>query len=163
MGWVTLSLRKSELKQTKTYYQQELLDIAREKRSLDRQLKYDQTCVQNKMKKALNGIEDAYSEQRDTARESARLAAQDGNDVEYDRLQEVLDDMKQKYESMTNDETEYWEESLSMIEEEANQRETELDQRQVEVETQLEVINSEMEAVSSAVSSDVQSSTIKLS
>ena len=46
MGWVTLSLRKRELKQEHQYYQLCDLKISREKRALARQKAYEMAVIQ---------------------------------------------------------------------------------------------------------------------
>jgi hypothetical protein len=47
MGWVTLTLRKTELKRSHSDYQMRLLQISREKRQMARQKHYEQTLIRN--------------------------------------------------------------------------------------------------------------------
>ena len=61
--WVTLSLRKKELKQEHTYYQLQDLQISRQKRQLDRRKRYEQSLIQLNQKRALAPIKKAYTDQ----------------------------------------------------------------------------------------------------
>ena len=63
--WVTLSLRKKELKQEHTYYQLRDLQISRQKRQLDRRKRYEQALIQNSQKQATNPIKQSYNEKID--------------------------------------------------------------------------------------------------
>lgn len=190
MGWVTLTLRKAELKRTHADYQMELLNISRTKRQMAREYHYEQTCVQNDMNEELNALYANYTAQRDAATsamtnasststgddtvlaggqtqselESGSSSTSSGIDTEaYNQAQIELNKAKEDYEYQKNMVKQNWEDELAMIEEEANDTETMLDQEQVEIEAQLEAISAEIEAVGEAVSSQIQSSTIKLS
>lgn len=192
MGWVTLTLRKAELKRTHADYQMELLNISRTKRQMARQYHYRQTCVQNDMQEELSNLYANYVTRRDAATsamkaasttttangddtvlaggqtqselESGSSSTSSGIDIEaYNQAQIELNKAKEDYEQLKNIAKQNWEDQLAMIEEEANDTETMLDQEQVEIEAQLEAISAEIEAVGEAVSSQIQSSTIKLS
>ena len=60
--WVTISLRKKELKQEHTNYQLRDLQISREKRQLDRRKRYEQSLIQLQQKQAINPLKTAYDE-----------------------------------------------------------------------------------------------------
>ena len=60
--WVTLSLRKKELKQEHAQYQLADLQLSRQKRQLDRRKRYEQALIQNNQKAALNPIKLAFQE-----------------------------------------------------------------------------------------------------
>ena len=60
MGWVTLTLRKRELKQSHAYYQLRDLQISREKRQLARQKQYQTASVQYEQEQRLAPIKDNY-------------------------------------------------------------------------------------------------------
>ena len=64
MGWVTLTLRKRELKQEHAYYQLRDLQISREKRQLARQKQYETASVQNQQEQALMPIKEEYRTNR---------------------------------------------------------------------------------------------------
>ena len=175
MGWVTLTLRKTELKRTHADYQMQLLGISREKRQMARSYHYQQTLVQNDMNDELRSIRSTFDEAKTNAREGMNNARGNGEtDVNgepvedfdqeaYDQAQQDYQDAKERYERETNDAKQMWEDELAMIEEEANDTETMLDQEQVQIEAQLEAISAEIESVGEAVSSQIQASTIKLS
>ena len=193
MGWVTLTLRKAELKRTHADYQMELLNISRTKRQMARQYHYRQTCVQNDMQEELSNLYADYVTRRDAATSAMRVSTTttttNGDDSvlaggqtrsefesgsssttsssidteAYNQAQIELNAAKEDYEQLKNIAKQNWEDQLAMIEEEANDTETMLDQDQVEIEAQLEAISAEIEAVGEAVSSQIQSSTIKLS
>ena len=165
MGWVTLTLRKTELKRTHSDYQKQLLDISREKRQMARKYHFMQTCTQNDQQHDLREIYAAYRTEADALRKqsSGLVPGSESYQHDYNSVQDQLALAKEEYERAKNDTQMYWEEELARIEEEANDIETALDQEQVQIEAQLEAITAEIESVGSAVSSQIQSSTIKLS
>ena len=65
MGWVTLTLRKRELKQQHAYYQMRDLQISREKRQLARRKQYETASIQTQQKQALQPIKTSYNEAMD--------------------------------------------------------------------------------------------------
>jgi len=65
MGWVTLSLRKRELKQEHQYYQLRDLQISREKRKLARTKAAEMAKIQSEETAALAPIKSAYKSARD--------------------------------------------------------------------------------------------------
>lgn len=65
MGWVTLTLRKTELKRSHADYQMELLRISREKRQNARKSHYDQLVINNDGQNDLNSLYADYKAQRD--------------------------------------------------------------------------------------------------
>lgn len=161
MGWVTLTLRKTELKRTHSDYQMDLLRISREKRQMARQNHYEQTLVRNDQSSELRALKDSYNANRDSIREGMNT---DGiTDSEKSSLQQELQDAQEDYQYNSNAIKEDYEAQLEMLEEEANDTETDLDQQQVEIEAQLEAISAEIESVGEAISSQIQASTIKLS
>ena len=176
MGWVTLTLRKTELKRTHADYQMRDLQISREKRARAREYAYEQTLANNDQNTTLRDARTIYNQDRDSLyqqmnqlRQDAQAAGQNANTYTNTNgdtlasLQQQLDDLKENYQAETNDTKTFWEDELAMIEEEANDTEVMLDQEQVEVESQMEAISQEMQAVSEAISSEIQNSTIKLS
>ena len=165
MGWVTLTLRKTELKRTHADYQKQLLDISREKRRMAREYHYQQTVAQNDQQEELNSLYASYKTERDAAQSAMQGAVGEDGKVDqaaYNDAQQQLNNAKEQYELMKNNAKTEWEEELARIEEEANDTETMLDQEQVQIEAQLEAISAEIEAVGEAISQQIQSSTIKL-
>ncbi|MBE7708604.1 MAG: hypothetical protein E7Z88_07870 [Cyanobacteria bacterium SIG27] len=170
MGWVTLTLRKTELKRTHADYQMELLEISRTKRQMARQNHYDQLVARNEGQNATNSLYAEYTAARDAATQQMQGATTTNADgskttdqAALAAAQQALNAAKEDYEMKKMNAQNDMEEELARIEQEANDTETMLDQEQVEVEAQLEAISAEMEAVGEAVSSQIQSSTIKLS
>ncbi len=175
MGWVTLALRKTELKRTHAAYQLEDLQISREKRRMAREYHAEQVGVENDKNEQTRNIRDNYNSQKQTIyddmsalREAAKEAGESSTDYEYNGqtlsdLQSQLDDLKENYTYENSEVESYWEDELAMIEEESNDQETTLDQQQVEIETLMENVSQEMQSVSEAISSEIQNSTIKLS
>ncbi len=175
MGWVTLALRKTELKRVHASYQLEDLQISREKRKMARQYHAEQIRVENDKNSQTREIQDSYTsnkqsiyDQMSELRQAAKDAGESSSDYEYNGqtlsdLQNQLDELKENYSNETNEATTYWEDELAMIEEESNDTETTLDQQQVEIETLMENVSQEMQSVSEAISSEIQNSTIKLS
>lgn len=161
MGWVTLTLRKTELKRTHSDYQMELLSISREKRQMARQNSYEQAQIRTEQSSALRAEKDEYN----SARDAINGYLKDDSITSEDRTayQNQLDEARLAYQEETNEIKEEYEAELEMLEEEANDTETDLDQQQVEIEAQLEAISAEIESVGEAISSQIQSSTIKLS
>ena len=177
MGWVTLTLRKTELKRTHADYQMQLLRISREKRQMARQNHYEQTIIRNDQNADLRAARDSYNSARDILNDQLSSATQNngvtGVDTDGDgtadtnrtssEIQNYLDDERLMYQETVNQIKADAEAELEMLEEEANDTETALDQEQVEIEAQLEAISAEIEAVGEAISSQIQASTIKLS
>ena len=175
MGWVTLALRKTELKRTHATYQLEDLQISREKRRMAREYHAEQVSVENDKNSQIREIQDSYNYDKQSIyddmsalREAAKEADESSSTYEYNGFtlsdyQSQLDDLKENYNYQTGEAQSYWEDELAMIEEESNDTETSLDQQQVEIETLMENVSQEMQAVSEAISSEIQNSTIKLS
>lgn len=179
MGWVTLTLRKRELKQEHAYYQLRDLQISREKRQLARSKQYQTQQVQNEQQEKVNEERQNYnadrelimsqmSSLRETAKKdgtdtnSATITTENGATVGMYELQNQLSQAQLDYTEQVNSHKTFYEQELAMIEEDASDQETALDMEQVEVESQMEAISQEMQAVSEAISSEIQSSTIKL-
>ena len=161
MGWVTLTLRKTELKRTHADYQTQLLGISRTKRQMARRNHYEQLVVRNKQTKELREIKLNYDEEREYLHES--LNSNTLSEAQKNDIRNKLTELQQQYSYDSNEIKTIYEEDLAMIEESANDEETMLDQEQVKIEAQLEAIKAEMDAVGEAISSQIQSSTIKLS
>ena len=176
MGWVTLTLRKRELKQSHAYYQLRDLQISREKRQLARQKQYETAVIQNDQQAALLPIKEEYNTRRQSIMQNIsdlRQQEKDGgtneygqknvdNSTEINALQLELSTAQTEYTEQVNNEKTFYEGELAMVEEEASDSETQLDMEQTEVEAQMEAISQEMQAVSEAISSEIQNSTIKL-
>jgi len=188
MGWVTLTLRKTELKRTHADYQMELLEISREKRQMARVYHYQQSQARTQgnatIREAQNEYIDAFKQYRDThsnttgatttTSTTTTTPSSDGSststttttqtpDNEREQAALALDEAKLKFERDKMEAQNQMEDQLAMLEQEANDIETMYDQEQVEVEAQLEAISAEIEAVGEAISSQIQASTIKLS
>lgn len=174
MGWVTLTLRKTELKRTHADYQSRLLQISREKRQMAREYHYQQTQERNKYNAMIRFARDTWNADRDSLNEAIEAAGSDGTAQGTDadgnsvfltatEAQNELDKSKDKYEERYNQLMQDMESELEMIEQESTDAETMLDQEQVQIEAQLEAISAEIEAVGEAISSQIQASTIKLS
>ena len=161
MGWVTLTLRKTELKRSHSDYQKQLLDISRRKRQMARENHYEQQLIRNDQAIELRTMRSAYTSARDSINEN--LADDSLSDTDRVSIQNQLTALQEDYQADVNDTKTMYEDELAMLEEEANDEETALDQEQVEVEAQLEAISAEIEAVGEAISSQIQASTIKLS
>lgn len=189
MGWVTLTLRKTELKRTHADYQMELLQISRTKRQMARQYHYQQTQARHEGQEQMSAMFDDYKAKRDaqtqqlfqnlkpdgydsrqgTSGTSGQTGGNSGNSGGSNAqsqtntaIMQELNNAKEDYEYAKMIAQNDMEEELARIEEEANDTETALDQEQVQIEAQLEAISAEIEAVGSAISDQVQASTIKL-
>ncbi len=187
MGWVTLTLRKRELKQEHAYYQLRDLQISREKRQLARSKQYETAVIQNEQQEAIAGLKEEYNTKKDVIRDAiseirtntkeknANLSNgedkldvntetinYDGQEMTISDLNALLSDAQVDYSDQNNFEKTIYESELAMLEEEASDKETQLDMEQTEVEAQMEAISQEMQAVSEAVSTEIQNSTIKL-
>lgn len=174
MGWVTLTLRKTELKRTHADYQMELLSISREKRQMARQNHYQQSLIRNEGNLELDSLYNTYKAARDQYNQAMDAATTKGTDANGNEAtqtdtqaiadaQRAYTTAKEDYEKQKMDVQNEMEEELERLEEIANDQETMLDQEQVEIEAQLEAISAEIEAVGEAISSQIQASTIKLS
>ena len=172
MGWVTLTLRKTELKRSHADYQMELLQISRTKRQMARHYHYEQSVLRNEQNSIMRQLRDDYDAEREYLNEGLSQAnaaggtiqnPNTGQTVTSSQLQNDLDEARLKYQEQVNQEKQRIEDEMALIEQEANDTETDLDQQQVEIEAQLEAISAEIEAVGEAISSQIQASTIKLS
>lgn len=240
MGWVVLTLRKTELKRTHSDYQMELLRISRRKRQMAREKHYNQTLIRNEQSSATRALKNLYNQQKDsinangtyqdinnlfniedytqttgtnsvsslmnsgyyddddytpsgdTSSESGiewgdnvtnytkeaqealqtQLAGQDfsntstsssSSSLTSQEKLNLLDDAKEDYLYLSNEIKTMFEDELEMLEEEASDEETNIEQEQTEIEALLESITQEMDAVGQAISSQIQSGTIKLS
>ena len=191
MGWVTLTLRKRELKQEHAYYQLRDLQISRAKRQLARSKSAGMASIQANQTKDVNAIKEQYDysgimEKISTLRKSLGSSNDFGEKVssgsakvggstytDYGEYKTAIDnaiaDKQQEYQKTISDRTEAINDTKTMydqqkadLEQEVSDQETELDMEQVEVEAQMEAISAEIQAVSDAISSEIQASTIKL-
>ncbi len=180
MAWVTLALRKKELKATHSYYVKRDLEIARAERQDARRYQYEQTVINNDQQEELSDLRSAYMSDRTGKREqinqlreqlsifnsknddTSAAQAQDINNQISD-LQQQISDAKETYEYDTNITKEFWEDELAMIENEANDVETAYEMEKVDIETQMESISNEIEAIDSQLSTEIKNNTIKLS
>ena len=78
MGWVTLTLRKTELKRSHADYQMELLKISRTKRQMARQYHFQQSEIRNEQQIMLREFRNNYNEQRSLMNEFLSSANQNG-------------------------------------------------------------------------------------
>ena len=168
MGWVTLTLRKKELKVEHSYYQLRALQISREKRALARQKQLSSTEINNQQSQELASIKEsiynaAYDDYYNTTEANKQAAEANGETVDNSEAQTELNRAIMEYQTQADAIKSMYESELAMVEEEANDQETQLDVEQVDAETQMEAISEEMSAVSDAISTEIQNSTIKLS
>ena len=170
MGWVVLTLRKTELKRSHADYQKQLLDISREKRRMARENHYEQTVARNNGLLELDLAYQNYKEQSNIAMQdmnNAYTTNADGTKTldqqQYEGAQRGYTQLKEEYEHQKMMLQQEMDDEMARLEDEANDMETMLDQEQVQVEAQLEAISSEIESVGEAISSQIQASTIKLS
>ena len=111
MGWVTLTLRKTELKRTHADYQKQLLDISREKRRMAREYHYQQTVAQNDQQDELNSLYASYKTERDAAQSAMQGAVGEDGKVDqaaYNDAQQQLNNAKEQYELMKNNAKTEW-------------------------------------------------------
>ena len=170
MGWVTLTLRKRELKQEHAYYQLRDLQISREKRQLARSKSYKIAEAQNKQQQELQGPKTTYTtanqQYQDTMKGvysgDSNSGDATGKQAKMNEAQSALSQAQLDYQSEVDRIKTYYENEKQMIEEEAADAETELDMEQVEVEAQMEAIAEEIQAVSDQISTEIKNSTIKL-
>ena len=131
MGWVTLTLRKTELKGTHANYQKQLLDISREKRKMAREYHYEQTVVRNDMNEELRNINSVYDAIKDQALADMDAATTtitnangttttQTNQAAYEAAKRAYDQAVEDAERERNEAKTRWEEELAQIEEEAN-------------------------------------------
>ena len=174
MGWVTLTLRKTELKRTHSDYQNRLLDISRTKRRMARESEYQQMLVINDCSEERDSIFAACNAKVDPlkaniAAERANPTAQDANGnpvIDQSKIDEWTRQINEAIEERTrqiNEAEKMRDDELQSLENEASDEELILDQEQIQIETQLEAIKAELDAVGEAISSQIQDSTIKLS
>jgi len=173
MGWVTLSLRKRELKQEHQYYQLRDLQISREKRALARQKSYEFAKLQAQQKEEELAIsKNSEYDYGSVMTEITNLRKSITSDMSEDDKKAINDqiaDKQTEYQNKVtaktgaiNDIKTFYDQQKADIEQEVGDEETELEMEQVDVETQMEAISQELQAVSDAISSEIQSSTIKL-
>ncbi len=158
MGWTTLTLRKTELRREHAEQEKRLLQISREKRQLERELHYEETCCSNRKTTELKTNE--FKQTMDSLKETRP----DVSDSEaYQEWQTNYMSAKEDYEAAKVDINEYWDGVISDIEEESADRETLLEQEQTEIEASMEDVSQEIQSVGQAISTDIQSTALKLS
>ena len=81
MGWVTLTLRKTELKRSHSDYQMELLQISRTKRQMARQYHYQQTAARSEGNSDIREAQTEYMSAFDTYRAAAKASRDSGSDT----------------------------------------------------------------------------------
>ena len=173
MGWVTLTLRKKELRATHNEYELRLLSISRQRRQLARQKSLKTTEINAARdsqlagpKEELYSARNTYNTKLDSLFKEARggdgKEAQALNQAEISKAQEEYNNAKMKYEEEKDSIERLAEDQMAELEEETTARETELDMEQTSLEAEIEAISQELQAVTQAISSDIQESTIKL-
>ncbi len=166
MGWVTLTLRKKELKSAHAFYQLRDLQLSREKRAMAREKQSASSEINNKKRYELAQALEQYNNDKQSIYDANKTTNDDGttetSPLTADQLNE-LSDYQNKYNTQKDLINSMYDDEMAMAEEEAADRELELDMEQTDVEAQMEAISQEMSAVSDAISSEIQNSTIKLS
>lgn len=155
MGWVSLSLRKASLRRDISNLELRDIQISRTIRQTERQMHYDQTIIKNNKSADLKEIKDVYDEVKGRRPE-------DLTSTEYSEWYQEYSDAKEEYEYQKLQISELYDDQLEMLEEEASDKETELQEEQTTVEAQLEAMRAEFDAVKEQISSDIESSVIKL-
>ena len=174
MGWVTLSLRRMEDHCLVNNLELQLIGLSRRRMQLLRGKNKQRTEYSKEQQTKLDELKgstdltSAQNELRDKLNAKSS-AGSDISDDEREALSDAVNTASQKYslaQSTYSEEKEAikntYDTMLDELEEETTEAENELDMEQAEIEAQLEAARGELEAVKQQISSDVQSTTIKL-
>jgi len=155
MGWVSLSLRKQSLRQAINDTEMQDIALSRQLRSFQRQSSYDQTIFNNDKTQELRDAKEPLDEMRKN-----RLSVDDPN---YEEWREQYEEAKEDYEAEKLNINDYYDDIMNELEEESSDTESRIVNEQDQLQVQLEAMRQELESVSEAISSDIQSTAIKLS
>ena len=167
MGWVTLTLRKKDLKNTISEYELRDIELSRETRSVQRQLAYDQSIFNADKTKELRAAKANYTAVKgdkvklpdDTTDKEAMKAY----NTAYEDWKTKYDMAKEDYEAKKVEIEDYYDSEMNEIEEEATDRENNIEQERTTIEAQLQAVRSELESVNDQIKSDIDSSKLTLS
>ena len=176
MGWVTLTLRKRELKQEHQYYQLRDLQISREKRKLARQKSYEMAVIQRSQKadeNAAKGQYDYSSIMSDISNLRSQLTSETefnkkmqpdegtmdfngksyGTYSEYNKaIENQIATKQNEYQQMIVNRTD----AINGIKDMYDQQKADLEQEVGDQETELEMEQVEVEAQMEAISAEMQ-------
>lgn len=155
MGWVSLLLRKQSLRESINNTEMQKIALSRQLRSYQRRASYEQTIFNNDKTQELRDAKEPL----DALRESRPSVDSD----EYKEWQQEYMDAKEDYEAQKVDINDYYDQIMNEMEEESTDEESRITVEQDQLEAQLEHMNQELQSISEAISSDIQSTAIKLS
>ncbi len=154
MSWVSLTMRKLNLRSSIEAKESRDLQISRAVRLNKRQLSADQS-IQNRFKdEELNDAKMQYMDVRDDKPES--------DSPDYNEWYQTYAEAKEDYEAQKLDINNYYDDILNELEEEATDIETRYQEEQTAIESELEALRSEFDTVKEQISSDIESSAIEL-
>lgn len=159
MGWVSLTLRKESIRESIQNGQLDDINLSRKIRQNSRQLSLDQTLAQNEMQRQINAAKDesGYQELQKQRKDMSV------SDPDYENWSKEFSNAQEDFQELkTNIQAEF-DIILQNLEEEATDKEQRMSDEQTILEANLEAWNQELQAVSEAISSNIESSKIKLS
>ena len=167
MGWVTLTLRKKDLKNTISEYELRDIELSRETRSVQRQLAYDQSIFNTDKTQELRKAKANYTAVKgdkvelpeDTSNEEAMKAY----NTAYEDWKTKYEMAKEDYEAKKVEIEDFYDDQMNEIEQEATDRENDIEQERTTIEAQLQAVRSELESVNDQIKSDIDSSKLTLS
>ncbi len=167
MGWVTLTLRKKDLKNTISEYELRDIELSRETRSVQRQLAYEQSIFNADKTKELRAAKANYTavkgQKVELPDDTTDKEAMKAYNTAYDEWKTNYAMAKEDYEAKKVEIEDFYDDQMNEIEQEATDRENDIEQERTTIEAQLQAVRSELESVNDQIKSDIDSSKLTLS
>ena len=153
MAWMTLALRKQNLKAEINSLTLEDIQLSRKVRSVHRTLSYEQSVFSSEKKSELRDAKSAYLE--------IRKQRPDVDSEQYEQWKVEYAEAQEDYQAQKQDIEDYYEDLNTQIEEEAQDEEDALQEQITRVETQRDAEQAELQAITDQIKTEIESSAIK--
>ncbi len=153
MAWMTLALRKQNLKAEINSLTLEDIQLSRKVRNVHRSLSYEQSVFSSAKKNELRDAKSAYLE--------IRKQRPDVDSEQYEEWKTQYAEAQEDYQAQKQDIEDYYDDLNQQIEQEAQDEEDALQEQITRVETQRDAEQAELQAITDQIKTEIESSAIK--
>ncbi len=155
MAWMSLSLRKQNLKGSINEHTYNDIQLSRKLRQVHRHLSHEKSVFNAEMKKELADIKSTYMEVR-------KRRPSDPKSEEYSQWSQEYADAKEDYSAAKQDIQEYYEDLNTDQEEEAQDEEDTIQDSITREETQRDAESAELQSITDQIKTDIENNALKL-
>ena len=163
MGWVTLTLRKKNVKTDINETEQRDIELSRLLRSEQRNLAYEQSIFQTDKNGEIKDQKNIFDKARLSKPSKANFGADNEAYVQaYEEWKVIYDQAKEDYEGMVADINDYYDTYMNILEEASTELQEDIENEQTTVEAQLSHLRQELESVDGQIKGDMEASKLSL-